>query len=614
MANSRQYLSLSIFLTLLAVAFVYADVASFGHLYGDDERHIRENPHVQALTADNLLWMFSSAEIDYWRPLSFLTHAIDYTLWGEYIGGHHITNVVIHGISALLVMGIAWTVWPMVVRRPAVDTAQWRVAAALMAGLLFAVHPQHVETTAWLAERKGVLSSCFYIAAIWTYLNGRGVARSWRLATMLLVVLAMLSKPLAVSLPLALLMLDVYPLRRLTIHTPFRDWLRIGIDKLPYALLALAVSLYTYLAVETGGYLTTTDVFGLSERLVNASRSVWLYLGRFLLPLALVPIYPMAMLDNSLTLVNLIAPTALLVVAVGSLWLFARGKPALIAIAGVHMAMLGPVLGLIHVGLQSSADRYAYLPGAWMAVVAAILSTLTLMACRGKPAMRWTMTLALGLVLAAFMMLARQQVYVWSSGVAMAATVNHHFPQWQPSNSYTRAVHAYQAGDCPTALLLFEVAVAQNQLLERSHMFMADCLQQLGHDRRAQQHMAQALRIKPKSLFLMQMAVQIHMRAGRAPQAEALLARLATFAPDDPELDRQRALMFMQTGDFDGAAVLLTGLAKREPDEVRNWVLLGIVEHRRGNIAKARSHYTEALRIDPHSNDAAHNLSRLPQP
>ena len=487
MGNSRAYLSASILLTILAVTLAYADVAGFGYLYGDDERHVRENPYVQALTAENLLWMFSSAEIDYWRPLSFLTHALDYTIWGEYIGGHHITNVIIHTLSALLVMGIAWTAWPLVMHSDTASAPHWRVLAALLAGLLFAIHPQHVETTAWLAERKGVLSSCFYIAAIWTYLNGRGVARGWRLTTMLFVLLAMLSKPLAVSLPLVLLMLDIYPLRRLTITTPLRDWLRIGLEKVPYALLAFAVSLYTYLAVETGGYLNNTDVLGLSERLINAARSVWLYIGRFLVPLSLVPIYPMEVVDNSLTLKNLIAPFALLLTAVGGLYLFTRGKPAILGIAGVHMAMLGPVLGLVHVGPQSSADRYAYLPGAWMAVVAAVLLTALLMTFRGKLVLKWVTSVAIGLVLVALLFLTRQQVNVWSSDVAMSTLVNHHFPQWQPGYSYTRAMKAYQAGDCQKAVPLYESAVAENHLVERAHIFMADCLQQLGRGRLAQQ-------------------------------------------------------------------------------------------------------------------------------
>ena len=614
MGNFRQTLSLSIVLTLLATAFVYGEVSSFGHLYGDDERHVRDNPYVQALTLENLLWMFSSAEIDYWRPLSFFTHALDYALWGEYIGGHHITNVIIHSISALLVLGIAWTVWPMVVFQPAVDMPHWRTAAALMAGLLFAVHPQHVETTAWLAERKGVLSACFYIAAIWAYLNGRGVVRGWRLTTMIFVVLAMLSKPLAVSLPLTLLMLDVYPLRRVTMLTPLRDWVRICIDKLPYVLLALAVSLYTYLAVETGGYLNNTDVLSVSERLINASRSVWLYIGRFLLPLSLVPVYPMEAVDNALELSNLIAPFALLGVAGGGLWLFRRGRPALIAVAGVHMVMLGPVLGLIHLGPQSSADRYAYLPGAWMAVVMAVLLALALMVCRGKPLVRCVTAFALVFVLAALMSLTRQQVQVWSSDVAMAKVVNHHFPQWRPSHLYMRAMSAFQAGDCLTAVPLFAAAIEVNQILDRSHLFMADCLQQLGRGRVAQQHIAQALRIKPKSPFLMQMAMQIHVRAGRAAQAEALLAKLVVLAPDDPELERQRVLILMQAGELDAAAELLTALIMRESGDVRNQVLLGIVEHRRGKFALARLHYTEALRIDPDNKDATNNLSRLPQP
>ncbi|MEM7404597.1 MAG: tetratricopeptide repeat protein [Pseudomonadota bacterium] len=597
---------LAIVLIAAAVFAVYAQALQFGFLDGDDQRHILDNRYLHDLTLDNLLWIFASAEIDYWRPLSFLTHAIDFALWGENGSGHHLTSLVLHTVNALLVMAIA----RFVLTRGGANSLAAAVGAGL-AGLLFAVHPQNVETAAWLAERKGVLVATFYLATVWAYLRGQGTDPRWRALAVGFALLAMMSKPLAVSLPFALLMLDIYPLRRLQFRDGWRVWLRVGFDKLPYILLAIGVSLYTYLAVRTGGYLNNTEVLTTTERLINAARSVWVYLGRWFYPLELAPLYPLEVLDNSMKPANLVAPVALLATGVAAVFFWVRGNGVLLCLAGMHLLLIGPALGLVHVGIQSSADRYAYLPDAWVSVTVATLVVFGWQRARALPAVRGALVVLPLAALFGFAIVAQQQVRVWESKSAHNALLKHQFPDWRANAFFQDGLDAYLDKDYGRAAAYFQAAIDHKQLLPRSHMFLAMALQRLGQQAIGRDHVVEALRRKPRSLLLWQLAAEFYAAAGQYDDARNSLIRLDELAPRNRDTARRRAAIEVSAGEYDAARRLLEPLLTDEDVDGSAHVLYGIAAHRAGDLEAARAAYEAALARDPDNADAAHNLRTL---
>ena len=601
-------ISLGLFVIVGSAAWVFADAASYGFLDGDDQRHIYDNPYVKALTWKNLLWMFSTAEVDYWRPLSFVSHAIDYTVWGEDIGAHHVTNLAIHTINALLVATIAFTVLQL---RSLTLSTNSALFGGLLAGLLFVVHPQNVETAVWLSERKGVLVSMFYLAALGAYLRAKGESARWNFIALCCAILAMMSKPMAVSLPLALLMLDIYPLERLRWQQSWRTWVTLGLEKLPYVLLAVGVSLYTVLAVDTGGYLNSAEVLSTSDRLINAARSVWIYIGRWFVPLGLSPLYPLQIVDNSINWLNLMAPLAIVVVSITGLVLWMRGQALVLGIFGLHMALLSPVLGLVHVGIQSSADRYAYLPDAWIATLVAAATVGLWLKLQDSPVLRGALVLVMCAWLVGTATFARQQVSVWESKQHHNAVIAHLFPSWRANGFFRDGFSAYQDGDYGVAAGYFEAAVAHKQLKARSHMFLASSFQKLGHHGLALEQANLALMAKPSSLLLLQMAIDIRVVAGEFESARAAVTQLSHYAAQDPGVKRYAALIEMQAGQLRRAREFILEAMSMAPDDLDTLVLSGVLAMRQGKLEAARIAFERVLQLAPDNTDALQNLRTL---
>ena len=472
---------------------IYSKVSGFGMLHGDDFLHVGNNAYLRDFSADNVLWMLSNADIDYWRPLSFISHALDYKLWGEDIGGHHITSVFLHWCNAVLVAIVGVTTYQLARNEPPtlLRASFAAIACGVIAATIFVVHPQHVQTTAWIAERKGVLSALFSLLSVWAYLRSQALphrAPYWSGLALMAFVFALLSKPMAITVPFVLLALDVFPLRRLTWSAGWRVLLSAIWDKLPYFVLTGAVTLYTYAAVRAGGFLNDADMFPLAERIINAARSVWLYPLRWLAPIGLSPIYPVAVLDNSVSFTNLLPLFGLLVVGCAGITLFVRGSGALLAALAIHLVIIAPVLGLISSGPQSSADRYAYLPDVVLCVALAIglvrlwaqRAALKLVpACAAIAVVIWTF----GLIA-----LAQTQVLVFASDKSTHELVKRYYPQWQPYTSYLDGVAAFERGDIERAHTLLLAAVQYNEARHRAHIYLAFVFQRLGDNGLAYEH------------------------------------------------------------------------------------------------------------------------------
>ncbi|MEM7404596.1 MAG: tetratricopeptide repeat protein [Pseudomonadota bacterium] len=594
---------------------VYANVTTFGLLTGDDVEHIGKNPHLRELTSTNLLWMLTSADVDYWRPLSFLSHALDYQLFGEWMGGHHVTSVLIHWVNAALVVAVV----TLCVQLAAGQVSSFAGAngtlklAALLAGLAFALHPQHVQSTAWLAERKGLLSAMFSLICVYAYLRAHAAltpSRGWSMIAILTMVLALFSKPMAMTLPGVLLALDIYPLRRVSARDHLTRWLRLFFEKLPYLLMSLAVAAYTYAAVRTGGYLNDTEMFPAAERIVNAARSLWLYPLRWLVPVGLAPVYPIAVLDNTITVVNLLPVVGLFVICAVAVSLFRRGRGALLAALVAHCVILLPVLGLISSGPQSSADRYAYLPDVLLSVA---LGTLLFMLFRaGAPVVTRTAVSVLALSwLGGLALAAHQYVQVYATDRSMHHLVRTYFPQWRPFARYQAGVSAFEQGDMVGAIRHLEQAVAHNEARPRAAAYLAFAFQRVGDHGRGYELLQMARTLAPQDPVIMQMVASGLLQGRRPAEARDILVELVKRFPDSGQTIRDLALAELRLQRPERAATLLDTRLETQPDDVETLVVRAIVAQVSRDTQHAVELYRRVLEIDPEHRDANHNLTRM---
>ena len=313
-------------LLLVAVFAVYIQVRSYSFVTFDDPIYVTENPQVRAgLTWDGLAWAFTTFRDSNWFPLTWLSHMLDYQLYGLDSGWHHLTNVFFHALSTILLFAV--------LKR--MTAARWRSA---LVALMFALHPLHVESVAWVAERKDVLSALFWMLTLSAYVGY--AARPSRIRyslTLLVFCLGLMAKPMLVTLPVVLILLDLWPLRR---------GFRIA-EKLPFFAVSLLSSIIAYIAHQKGGAVATLEVIPLPTRVENAAVSYALYILKTLWPTRLAVFYPYPL--ESLVVPAILAAIALLGISVLAIRTF-RQRPYLAVGWFWYLVTLLPVIGLIQTG------------------------------------------------------------------------------------------------------------------------------------------------------------------------------------------------------------------------------------------------------------------------
>ncbi|MEO6196456.1 MAG: hypothetical protein ABIS20_25835 [Thermoanaerobaculia bacterium] len=348
-SGRRLPLLLGAALALLTLA-AYLPALHNGFVNLDDGLYVTGNPQVQkGITRASAAWALTANVANNWHPLTLLSHQLDCQLFGLDPAGHHATSLLLHLANTLLLFAVL----------RGMTGAVWRSAAV---AALFAVHPAHVESVAWVAERKDVLSALFWILAMaaWTsYARRPSPGRYLLVALMML--LGLMAKPMVVTLPFALLLLDVWPLERRGL-----GWKRLIAEKLPLLALSAAASLVTLRYQRTS--LAPLDLVPWSVRLANAAVAYASYLGKLLLPRNLAVFYPIPL---AIPAWQVAAATALLAALTALATWKARRAPWLLVGWLWFLGTLVPVIGLVQVGRQAMADRYTYLPsiGLFVAIV-----------------------------------------------------------------------------------------------------------------------------------------------------------------------------------------------------------------------------------------------------
>jgi hypothetical protein len=394
-------------LSLVALAAgVYSQVAGHGFVNFDDPQYVYENAHVlRGLTADGVVWAFTSGHASNWHPLTWLSHMLDVELFGVDPGWHHVTNVVLHAVDALLLFAVLWSA----------TGRKWRSAAV---AALFAVHPLHVESVAWVSERKDVLSTALWLLTTWAYV--RWVRRPGRGRFAVVVTafaLGLMSKPMLVTLPLTLLLLDLWPLGRIAGGVSVSRIVPLVREKIPLFALSAASCVVTYLAQSRSGAVAAEHLLPLGTRLANAALSYVLYLAKTFWPVDLAAVYPHPGLTPGGIPVWSVAGSVVLLAAVSALavaqW---RRRPWILVGWSWYLVTLLPVIGIVHVGMAGMADRYTYVP--MTGILVAVAWTLADLV-EGSRAGRGALA---GLAAASVLTLAvvaRQQTSYWRSGLVL---------------------------------------------------------------------------------------------------------------------------------------------------------------------------------------------------
>jgi tetratricopeptide (TPR) repeat protein len=362
-AHNRAALAVAALPIFIAAFAVYLPALKNDFVW-DDVTYLIENSWIRRLDAYSLSALFFSFRAGNWHPLTWLSHAIDYRFWGAAPAGHHAASIVLHGFNAVLVFYLALLLLLRAGRREGAVPEGGCIIAAVVTALLFGLHPVHVESVAWVAERKDLLCAFFVLLSVLAYCSDAASASRPRyLLSFLCGIAALMSKPMAVTLPLILLLCDLYPLRRIAFPVfPLARHKPALIDKMPFVAASCVSCVITVAAQNAGGAIKSLDLFPFPLRLLNAVRAPGFYLGKMLFPKGLVPFYPFPQSPEWLHPSVFPSVLAVLVITGASLWMLRRGRLAFFTAWSFYLIALLPVLGIVQVGGQAAADRYTYLP------------------------------------------------------------------------------------------------------------------------------------------------------------------------------------------------------------------------------------------------------------
>jgi tetratricopeptide (TPR) repeat protein len=479
----KKTLVLSIYFALtVSTLLVFWQVCNFDFVSYDDNYYVYDNPNIQAgITLKSVKWAFTTGRCSNWHPLTWLSLMLDWQLYGNNAGGYHFTNLLFHIVNALLVF--------IVLKE--MTNAVWQSA---FVAILFALHPLHVESVAWVSERKDVLSIFFWILTMWAYTRYCNCAavsagtKYYYLSAVVFLALGLMSKPMLVTMPFVLLLLDYWPLGRLTTK---RSLLYRLIEKIPLFVLIILSSIITFIVQHKGKAVANIAELPLRLRISNVFISYMQYIIKMIWPVKLAVFYPYSAQNTPIFLV-VICTVALFAVTIIIL-LYSKNHRYLITGWFWYIVTFLPVIGIIQVGAQAMADRYTYITLTGLFIIIA----WGLPELMGKwPYQKIALGVSMVLVPTALGICASRQVSYWNNSVALFShtievTQNNYRVHYNLGGTY------FSLGRWQDAIDAYKQAIRIKPNYADAHYNLGASYDKLGRWQDAIEAYKQAIRINP---------------------------------------------------------------------------------------------------------------------
>ena len=546
-------------LLVIATFIAYMQVLKYGFITSfDDTKYLTSNWNIKAgLTKESIVWAFSTSYASNWHPVTWLSHMLDYELYGMEPFGHHLTSLIFHITNTLLLFGVLLKM----------TGALWRSG---LVAVLFALHPLNVESVAWVSERKNVLSTFFLLLTLWAYVKYVDKKNAGNyLLVILFLALGLMSKPMLVTLPFVLLLLDFWPLKRFSEVRPTR----LILEKVPLFILLIGSCVTTFIAQRSGGAIRSSEFSSLYFRIANALVSYFDYLRNMLWPSGLSVFYPHP--GNALPIWKPLACTIVLVVV--TIWVVKgiRRAPYLAVGWFWYLGTLVPVIGIVQVGEQAMADRYTYVPliGIFIAIAWSLPEQI-------KTRKEKLLPILSGIVISLLIALTWIQVSHWK-------------------NSITLFKHAINVTDTK----YLGVATI--------HAFLGDAYHREGELGVAISEFKKSLDLDPSNLYSLNNLAATLAEQGNLKEGLGYAQKLSRLQPDyTPGLITMGNIL-EETGKLDQAQIYYEQVLERDSDSFENYLNLANILYRKGNLEGAIPHYKKVITLNPNLLEAHYNLGNI---
>jgi protein O-mannosyl-transferase len=585
----------------LVTAAAYLPVIRCDFVNYDDSDYVVANPHIQrGLNGQDLRWAFFSSHAANWHPLTWISHTIDWQLFGKAAAGHHAINVLFHILNTMLVF--------VLFRRLTGEEM-----ASLILAAFFGLHPLHVESVAWISERKDVLSGLFFLLSVSQYAGYARAEGGWTRKrayglSLLFFGLGLMSKPMLVTLPFVLLLLDYWPLRRLEIGVSsahLKIVLNRLLEKAPFFALTLLSMVITFLVQQKGGAVSSS--LSLGARMANAVVSYARYLGKTFWPERLSVLYPH---PGHWPAWQVIA-AALMVAAISLVVLvLVRRRPWLAMGWFWFLGMLVPVSGLVQVGIQSMADRYMYLPLIGVALMVIWEAREWTAARTAKHPQTYVLLGITGVALIGCGLLTRRQVFYWRSSEALFG----HAVRVTKDNYLAHnnlGFYLSEKGKISEAIENYRLALAIEPNYEDARNNLGHALAGQKKFEEAIQHYEWGLRIRPKHTELHNNLGNALAEIGRLDEAIAHYRFVLEQKPDHADGHNNLGIALAMKGQLEQAIPHFEAAIRLKPNNASAHSNLGNAFAAQRRFEEAAREYQECLRLKPDEPQARNNLGNV---
>jgi protein O-mannosyl-transferase len=638
---------------------VFLPALNNGFVNMDDNDYVYRNTAIQHMDVHFLKWIFQFHSSN-WHPLTWVSHAIDFALWGLSPAGHHLSSILLHSLNTFF---LCLLVMYLIHLTPANESLSDKgyltraVIAGCVTALLFGLHPLRVESVVWIAERKDVLSAFFMLLSLIGYVHYAGSQTNNRTplfysASLASFVFALMSKPMALTLPFIFIILDVYPFRRFA-----ADKKNVFMEKVPFLLLSLFASILAFKAQHTSG---AVKPFILSQVGVAIQGPVF-YLGKMLWPVNLSPVYPYPKDFSFLSLTFISAVVVLVVITILCILAWRRGHPVFGAAWTFYIITLLPVLGFVRIGTQAAADRYTYIPGIalfFLTGLGAAWAATRFFAKADISARLITVPFIVVFLLLGFLTI--RQIGIWKNSIILWTTVLRYAPDY--SDGYFNRANAYMMAEKfkrqtqmqdgkgrssgaaveyqlalrdfskaielnPTdgaaynnrAKVYFSTGDYQKGLKDLNQSIALDPSSSAGYSNRCQVYNAladhaqaikdcsRAIEIDPQDDFAYLTRGLSLYASGKQAEAMADYDRSIAINPHNSKALFSRGIIYKEKGEFQKALADFNAAIQQNPGYADAYVNRGVVYGEMNALQKAVEDFSRAIRINPKDASAYYN-------
>jgi tetratricopeptide (TPR) repeat protein len=554
------------FALFILTCIVYSPTLKNGFVW-DDYGYITANTTIRSLDTRSLYTMFTVRNMGNWHPLTSLSHALDYVSWELDPFGYHLTNSIFHGLNTVLLFLLviqlmvkaskANCMAPSPEKLLPVST-QHLIAASITA-LLFALHPLQVESVAWIAERKNLLCTFFVLLTFHCYLMYVSTVHimhrwMWFAGCLFLFLFALMSKPMAVTLPVLLLIFDYYPLKRIKLS--LRESSYILFEKVPFFVLSIFDSIVTIVVQQNAGSLKSLEQFHLGPRIFNAIRTLIFYLEKTIIPIELVPYYPLTGTADWSDARCLVSGILILIFTGFCLWMAKKGKHLCLAAWLFYVVALIPMLGIIQVGDQAAADRYTYLSNMSIFLLVGIGTVWVfekISLTNHKKTLRGVFCFVIAVVFLLLATMTINQIRIWRTPESLWQYVTNKYPTSVSFAHYNLGIALFDQGKIDEAISSYKRTLTINPQHEKAHFSLGYAYLKKGMLDESIPEFKRALTRNPNYPEAHYALGSVYDTKGLSDKALFEYKRAVTIKPRYAEVHYKLGVLYQKKGQLDEA-------------------------------------------------------------